>query len=38
MRETLLYRKSLREEKERWQEEIEEFKKEFKDIAAYPEK
>jgi uncharacterized protein YbbC (DUF1343 family) len=38
MRETLVNRKSIKAEKERWITEIEEFRKEFKYIAAYPEK
>jgi len=37
MRETLLNRKNIRIEKERWSSEIEEFRKEFIKIAAYPE-
>jgi uncharacterized protein YbbC (DUF1343 family) len=37
MREVLISGKSLRIEKERWSQEIEEFKKEFSQIAAYEE-
>jgi uncharacterized protein YbbC (DUF1343 family) len=37
MRETLIKRKDIRIEKERWSHEIEEFKKEFRHIAKYPE-
>ena len=37
MRETLIGRKSLIAEKERWESEISEFKKEFQLISAYPE-
>ncbi len=37
MREVLIHRKSLKDEKQRWQSEIEEFRKEFAEIAAYPE-
>jgi uncharacterized protein YbbC (DUF1343 family) len=37
MREVLIDRKSLRIEKERWSDEIDEFKKEFRQIAYYPE-
>lgn len=38
MRETLLQRGSLKAEKERWKSEISEFRKEFKNIEAYPER
>lgn len=37
MREVLMNRGSLKREKERWEDEIEEFKKEFRDISVYPE-
>jgi uncharacterized protein YbbC (DUF1343 family) len=37
MRETLVSRSNIVTEKERWQYEIEEFKKEFRQIAFYPE-
>ncbi|HEX2920604.1 MAG TPA: DUF1343 domain-containing protein [Bacteroidales bacterium] len=37
MRETLAGRKSLKAEKERWENEISEFHKEFSEIAAYNE-
>jgi uncharacterized protein YbbC (DUF1343 family) len=37
MRETLISRKNLSQEKERWLEEIEEFRKEFNVLAVYPE-
>jgi uncharacterized protein YbbC (DUF1343 family) len=37
MRDVLVARKSLRIEKERWSHEIDEFKKEFRQIAFYPE-
>jgi uncharacterized protein YbbC (DUF1343 family) len=37
MRETLEGRKSLKEEKERWSYDINEFKKEFAEFQAYPE-
>jgi uncharacterized protein YbbC (DUF1343 family) len=37
IRNTLLNRMSLKSEKERWKDEIEEFKKEFAGISAYPE-
>jgi uncharacterized protein YbbC (DUF1343 family) len=37
MRETLENRKSLSEEKEKWESEISAFKKEFDEIAAYPD-
>ena len=37
MREILIARKSLRTEKERWSHEINEFKKEFSQIAFYSE-
>lgn len=37
MRETLSGRKSIRLEKEKWANEIHEFRKEFKQIAFYPE-
>jgi uncharacterized protein YbbC (DUF1343 family) len=37
MRETLVGRKSLMAEKERWESEISEFRKEFQVISAYPE-
>lgn len=37
MRESLLNRKNIRIEKERWASEIEEFRKEFLKIAAYTE-
>ncbi len=37
MRETLISRKNIRAEKERWAHEIDEFKKEFRKIALYPE-
>ncbi len=37
MRETLLKRENISHEKERWASEIETFKKEFAEIAAYPE-
>lgn len=34
---SLLNRCPVKQEKERWQEEIEEFRKEFRDFSAYPE-
>ncbi|HLN19608.1 MAG TPA: DUF1343 domain-containing protein [Bacteroidales bacterium] len=37
MRQTLLERKSLRAEKERWEDEINEFWKEFRSFSAYDE-
>jgi len=37
MRETLVHRKSLRVEKERWMIEIELFKNEFRQFSVYPE-
>jgi uncharacterized protein YbbC (DUF1343 family) len=37
MRESLILRKDTRIEKERWADEIEEFKKEFRQISIYPE-
>jgi uncharacterized protein YbbC (DUF1343 family) len=37
MRESLLNRTNIRIEKERWSSEIEEFRKEFIQISAYPE-
>jgi uncharacterized protein YbbC (DUF1343 family) len=37
MRETLLSRSNIKIEKERWMNEIEEFKKEFRNIAVYTE-
>ena len=37
MRISLLNRYPVKQEKERWQGEIEEFRKEFKDFSAYPE-
>lgn len=37
MRETLIFRNNIRIEKERWAYEIEEFRKEFRQIAFYPE-
>lgn len=37
MRESLISRNNIRVEKERWSHEIEEFKKEFQQIAFYPE-
>ena len=37
MRETLLNRKNVRIEKERWSHEIEEFRNEFRHFAVYPE-
>jgi uncharacterized protein YbbC (DUF1343 family) len=37
MRESLLNRTDIRMEKERWSYEIEEFRKEFREIAVYPE-
>ena len=37
MRETLISRNNIRLEKERWAYEIEEFKKEFRQIEIYPE-
>jgi uncharacterized protein YbbC (DUF1343 family) len=37
MRITLLNRQDLKTEKERWRDEIEEFKKEFLQFSAYPE-
>jgi uncharacterized protein YbbC (DUF1343 family) len=37
MRETLINRKDIRIEKERWAHEIEEFRNEFRQIAIYPE-
>jgi uncharacterized protein YbbC (DUF1343 family) len=37
MRETLLNRKNIRIEKERWSHEIEEFTNEFRHFAVYPE-
>lgn len=38
MRETLLHRKSIKDEKARWNDEIEIFRKEFTRMALYPEK
>jgi uncharacterized protein YbbC (DUF1343 family) len=38
MRETLFKRSNIRIEKERWVNEIEEFKTEFRSISGYPEK
>jgi uncharacterized protein YbbC (DUF1343 family) len=38
MREVLVNRKNIKIEKERWSQEIEEFKKEFRHTMAYPEK
>jgi uncharacterized protein YbbC (DUF1343 family) len=37
MRQTLLKRQSLKEEKERWESEIDEFLREFRQISVYPE-
>ena len=37
MRETLLNKKNVRIEKERWSHEIEEFRNEFRHFAVYPE-
>jgi len=37
MRESLISRSNIGIEKERWEHEIEEFRKEFKYIAVYPE-
>jgi hypothetical protein len=37
MREVLVSRKSLRIEKERWSHEIDEFKKEFRQVSFYSE-
>jgi hypothetical protein len=37
MRESLLAGNNLKVEKERWAHEIEEFRKEFGQIAIYPE-
>jgi uncharacterized protein YbbC (DUF1343 family) len=37
MRETLINRQLLSSEKERWDVEIQKFKKEFSDISVYPE-
>jgi hypothetical protein len=37
MRESLLNRNPVSDEKERWREEIEEFKKEFRFFSFYPE-
>ncbi|MDP3002549.1 MAG: DUF1343 domain-containing protein [Bacteroidales bacterium] len=37
MRETLLNRKNIRIEKEKWSHEIEEFRNEFRHFAVYPE-
>ena len=37
MRETLMNRKNLRTEKDRWSHEIEEFRSEFRIFAVYPE-
>ncbi|HOX75107.1 MAG TPA: DUF1343 domain-containing protein, partial [Bacteroidales bacterium] len=37
MRTSLLNRLPVKQEKERWQTEIEIFRKEFRDISAYPE-
>lgn len=37
MREALEKRRNLKAEKERWKEEINDFRKEFSEIAAYPE-
>lgn len=37
MRTTLIKRNSIRQERERWKEEIEFFRKEFANISAYPE-
>ncbi len=37
MRTTLLNRGDIKSEKERWASEIDEFRKEFKEISAYPE-
>jgi hypothetical protein len=37
MRESLLARKNVKVEKERWAHEIEEFKNDFRQIEAYSE-
>jgi len=37
IRETLINRRSLKIEKERWAQEIEDFRKEFSNYSAYPE-
>jgi hypothetical protein len=37
MRDTLISRKNIQNEKERWESEIEDFSKEFKKIAYYAE-
>jgi uncharacterized protein YbbC (DUF1343 family) len=37
MRETLILRKNIKAEKERWAHEIEEFRKDFQQISVYPE-
>jgi uncharacterized protein YbbC (DUF1343 family) len=37
MRMTLINRSDVRAERERWKEKIEEFRKEFKGLSAYPE-
>ena len=37
MRDTLISRKNIQTEKERWESEIEDFSKEFKKLAYYPE-
>ena len=37
MRESLIFRKDIKSEQQRWVTEIEEFRREFKHIAEYPE-
>jgi hypothetical protein len=37
MRNSLIRRQPVRQEKERWMQEIEEFKKEFREFSAYPD-
>ncbi len=37
MRNSLIRRRPVRQEKERWMQEIEEFKKEFREFSAYPD-
>ncbi|HOF21332.1 MAG TPA: hypothetical protein PLO24_08765, partial [Bacteroidales bacterium] len=37
MRKVLLNRGSIKNERERWKEEIEDFRKEFRNISVYPE-
>jgi len=37
MRNSLIIRQPVKQEKERWRHEIEEFKKDFREVSAYPE-